>query len=189
MKKVGILGGTFDPPHIGHLIIADEVCYQLKLDEVWFIPTNIPPHKSAANSSAADRVAMLQLATEGNERFHVNTIEVDRHDVSYSIDTVKALQKLYPQTDFHFIIGADMVEFLPHWYQIDELMKIISFIGVHRPGYSLQTDYPIIDVEAPLIPISSSLIRERVKKAAPYHYFLENNVANYIKEYQLYGCK
>lgn len=189
MKKVGILGGTFDPPHIGHLIIADEVCQQLALDEVWFIPTNIPPHKGAAHSAAEHRVLMLQLATEDNDRFRVHTIEVERNDVSYTIDTVSALQAMHPQIDFYFIIGADMVEYLPKWHRIDELINKISFIGVNRNGYNVHSTFPIIEVEAPLIDISSSMIRKRVNASAPYRYFLKDTVASYIKEHHLYGNK
>lgn len=189
MKKVGILGGTFDPPHIGHLIIADEVCQQLAMDEVWFIPTNIPPHKHAAHSAAEHRLAMLRLAIEDNDRFHVHTIEMERNDVSYTIDTVTSLQTLYPHITFYFIIGADMVEYLPKWHRIDELIEQISFIGVNRNGYSVQSTFPIIEVEAPLIDISSSMIRERVNSSASYRYFLNEKVASYIKEHHLYEYK
>src|SRR5690625_99099 len=162
MKKIAILGGTFDPPHIGHLIIAEIVKDTLSLEEVWFIPTNEPPHKNNASSSTTDRINMLDLALKNNKRFKSNLIEIQRQGKSYTIDTVKTLRKKYPNTKFYFIIGADMVEYLPHWKRIDELIKLITFVGVEREGYELKTSYPIKTVSVPTIDISSSDIRERI---------------------------
>lgn len=186
MKKIGIMGGTFDPPHIGHLIIADEVREQKKLDEIWFIPTNIPPHKKQANSSASDRVHMLQEMIGRNESFRVDPIEINRKDISYTLHTVRALKNMHVDKQFYFIIGADMVEYLPHWFEIDALLEEIIFIGVKRKGFDMHSPFPIEEVDIPLIDVSSSMIRDRVKKQRTFQYYVHHRVAHYIKEHQLY---
>lgn len=187
--NIGILGGTFDPPHLGHLLIAEEVRVALGLEEVWFIPTYTPPHKQDATTHAADRVQMLLRAIEDNPYFRVNTIEMDRPGKSYTIDTVKALRADYPNDEFYFIIGADMVEYLPNWNQIDELVRLVQFVGVKRTGYELETNYPIMKVEIPMIDISSSMLRERLRNHQSINYFVPGNVYSYIKENQLYGTE
>lgn len=189
MKKIGILGGTFDPPHLGHLIIASEVLITLNLDEIWFIPTKISPHKQAAATDASHRVKMLELAIKDNSKFKVLTNEVDRNGVSYSIDTVNGLIASTPQAAFYFIIGADMVEFLPKWYKIDELIEKVKFVGVQRLNYQLASSYPILKVDVPLIEMSSTVIKQRIKSHQSVQYFLPKDVLTYIKEQQLYGYK
>ncbi|GGA68891.1 nicotinate-nucleotide adenylyltransferase [Ornithinibacillus halotolerans] len=186
MKRIGILGGTFDPPHIGHLIIAEEVNQALDLDEIWFIPTYEPPHKGRASVSVENRIEMLKLAIADNESFKLNTIEVDREGKSYTYDTMLLLTNKYPDSEFYFIIGADMVEYLPNWYKIDELMKLVTFIGVKRSGYSLNTTYPIREVEIPMVDISSSLIRKRQKEKGTIQYLVPKSVYTYIKEHSFY---
>lgn|SRR5690625_4480664 len=186
MKKIGILGGTFDPPHIGHILIAEEVRYALSLDEIWFIPTNVPPHKQTARTTSKHRLDMIQLAIDSNKYFKVNTIELARTGKSYTIDTMKILKQQCNHL-FYFIIGADMVEYLPNWKQIDELMEMVQFVGVKRNTYQLETTYPIKVVDIPLIDISSSEIRRRIKEGEPFQYFLPEKVFTYIKEHHLYG--
>ncbi|MYL46645.1 nicotinate-nucleotide adenylyltransferase [Virgibacillus halodenitrificans] len=187
MKHVGILGGTFDPPHLGHMIIAQEVQLSLNLDEVWFIPSHTPPHKNTTKTNAEDRVNMVKLAVQGNAYFKVNTIEIDRFGKSYTFDTIKELNKEYPRCTFYFIIGADMVEYLPKWNRIDQLIKLVQFVGVKRPGFSLISTYPVIEVEVPQIDISSTFIRNRIKNNQPFSYFTPEGVTNYIKEKRLYA--
>lgn len=187
MKEIGILGGTFDPPHIGHMIIANEVYDALNLDEVWFIPTNEPPHKDKASSSAINRLEMLQLAVEGNNDFFVNDIEMKRSGKSYSIDTIKQLKATHENAQFYFIIGADNIEYLPHWYKIDELIELVHFVGVKRTAFNTETNYPVTLVDVPLIDVSSSFIRARVEEGKTIRYWVEENVYAYIKEHQLYG--
>lgn len=186
MKQIGILGGTFDPPHIGHFIIADEVKYACGLDEIWFIPTNEPPHKRKATSTSEHRLHMVEKATEHTAYFKVKSIELDRRGTSYTIDTINELQEKYPTFFFSFIIGADMVEYLPKWKQIDELARKIQFIGVKRPNYRLTTCYPIREVNVPLIDISSTEIRKRIEMGLPVQYLLPKEVYSYMKEHRLY---
>lgn len=186
MKKIGILGGTFDPPHLGHLMIANEVKYALHLDEVWFIPTNKPPHKAEAALSNNHRLSMLKHAIHGTSYFKINDIEMKRSGKSYTIDTLKMLYKQYINDEFYFIIGADMVEFLPKWHRMDELIKLVQFVGVKRANYPLKTEYPIIEVTVPTMEISSTDIRKRIQTKAPFKYFLTPWVYHYIKEERLY---
>lgn len=187
MKKIGLLGGTFDPPHIGHLAIADEVIERLNLDEIWFIPSAEPPHKEKANVSAEDRVAMLSAAIIDQPLFKINNIELERKGRSYTIDTIKSLKLAYPNVNFYFIIGADMVEYLPNWYQIDQLVELIQFVGVKRPEYQLDTPFPVILLDVPGLDISSTLIRDRLKMNRTVRYLIPESVLAVIKERGLYG--
>jgi nicotinate-nucleotide adenylyltransferase len=189
LKKIAIYGGTFDPPHYGHLIMANEVKFRLKLDEVWFMPNGQPPHKQKTSKSTNDdRLEMLRLATIGHPAFKVEPIELSRRGPSYTIDTIRVLKSQFPNNQFYFIIGADMIEYLPKWHQIDELIQLIQFVGVKRPGYQHETKYPIIAVDAPQIDISSSMIRNRMKAQESIRYLLPEAVREYIKEHHLYGA-
>jgi nicotinate-nucleotide adenylyltransferase len=186
-KKIGLFGGTFDPIHLGHLIMAEEVYEKLNLDEVWFIPSYVPPHKKEATTDAVHRLNMVSLAIEGNSHFKLSDIELKRTGKSYTFDTITQLIQLNPTYEYFFIIGADMVEYLPKWNRIDELIKIVQFVGVKRNGYRLHTTYPIIEVNAPLIDISSTLLRERLISGETTKYLLTKEVNQYIREKGLYG--
>ncbi|MBU8879466.1 nicotinate-nucleotide adenylyltransferase [Bacillus sp. FJAT-29790] len=188
MKKIGILGGTFDPPHLGHLIIANEVLNTMSLDEIWFMPNQEPPHKKKSNAiDDEDRVNLLKLAIQGHPNFKIELIELKRKGPSYSYETMKILKETHLDKQFYFIIGADMIEYLPKWYNIDELFDIVQFIGVRRPSYSHQSPYPILYAEVPEINISSSLIRSRLKEGKTVRYIVPDSVRSYIKEKNLYG--
>jgi nicotinate-nucleotide adenylyltransferase len=187
MKKVGILGGTFNPPHNGHLLIANEVLNELDLDEIWFMPNGEPPHKKKSDYvSDEDRLNMLNLAIRGNDKFRIETIELERIGPSYTVDTMKLINKSYKDSHFFFIIGADMIEYLPKWRNIDELVKLVQFVGVDRPSYNHQTDYSVLYVDIPSIEISSSMIRERCKTGKTVRYLLPDSVIEYIEEKHLY---
>ncbi|QKY69517.1 nicotinate-nucleotide adenylyltransferase [Lentibacillus sp. CBA3610] len=186
MKHIGILGGTFDPPHIGHLMIAEEVRESMDLDEVWFMPSHEPPHKQKAVAETLDRVEMAERAVAGNPHFKVETIEVNRLGKSYTFDTMKLLKKEHPDAVFYFIIGADMVEYLPRWHHIAELVNMVRFIGVKRKGYDLKSEYQVTEVDAPLIEISSTEIKRRLAHNRSIIYMVPEKVENYLKEKQLY---
>lgn len=187
MKKVGILGGTFDPPHIGHLIIAEEVRLALELEEIWFVPTYTPPHKQASRTEAHHRIRMTELAIDSNPFFKLDRIEIDRTGKSYTIDTIKEFKTQYPNCEFYFIIGADMVEYLPNWHQIDELVQLVQFVGVKRSGYELESEYDIVKVDIPLIDISSSMLRGWLRESRPVNYIVPEAVHAYIRGEKLYG--
>ncbi|MBT2690298.1 nicotinate-nucleotide adenylyltransferase [Bacillus sp. ISL-47] len=187
MDKVGILGGTFNPPHLGHLIIANEVMCSQGLDEVWFMPNQEPPHKEKSNAASnRDRIEMLKLAVDTHPGFKLELIELERQGPSFTYDTIKILKENYPQKQFYFIIGADMVEYLPKWHNIDKLLEMITFVGVQRPSYNLETSYSILYSEVPEMGISSSMIRSRLKKGGSIRYLVPDSIGNYIKENHLY---
>ncbi|MCI5775432.1 MAG: nicotinate-nucleotide adenylyltransferase [Aerococcus sp.] len=186
-KRVGILGGTFNPIHNGHLIIAEQVREKLGLDEIWFMPDYEPPHVDAKDAiDSRYRLAMLCLALNSNPSFVVETAEIERQGKSYTIDTVKDLKKRYPNIQFYFIIGADMVEYLPKWAKIDELVDLIQFVGVQRPGHQLETPYPVMTVDVPLIDISSSKIRQMIHEGESIRYLVPDAVAEFIMKEGLY---
>jgi len=187
-KKIGILGGTFDPPHLGHLLIASEVLHALQLSEIWFIPNQIPPHKQTEHfTDSKHRLNMLKLAIKDHQHFEVNTIELEREGPSYTYDTLRLLLEEFPEYGFYFIIGADMIEYLPKWHQIDEIIKLVTFVGVKRAGFKTSTLYPVTEVEIPQFEVSSTMLRERLRKNGNTDYLLPNNVKRYIEENHLYG--
>lgn len=186
-KRIGILGGTFNPPHLAHLLIADQVGTQLGLDKVLFIPDYIPPHVDKKQAIAAKhRVEMVRLAIAGNPLFDLDLIEINRQGPSYSYDTVKELKRLHPENDYFFIIGGDMVNYLPTWHRIDDLARMVQFVGVDRPKYAKRSQYPIIWVDTPKLDISSTGIRKNVKNGCSIRYQVPTSVENYIKEHHLY---
>lgn len=187
MKKIGLLGGTFDPPHIGHLIMAEEAYHRLSLDEVWFIPAAEPPHKEKASVSAMDRILMLEAAIDQVDYFKINQLEIERQGKSYTYDTLKSFQESNPDDEFYFIIGADMVEYLPKWYKIDQLVEMVRFVGVKRPDYQLETPYPVLLLDTPGFDVSSTMIRERLKKKQSIRYLVPDAVLTLLKEKGLYG--
>ena len=186
--KVGILGGTFNPPHMGHLMMAEQVKDQLDLDKIFFMPTAEPPHSSVTKTtiSSDKRVHMLELATIDNPDFEIERFEVDNGGKNYTYDTMKALIELYPTVEFYFIVGGDMIVDMPTWYKIDELVQLVQFVGVNRPGYLVETDYSIIMVDIPSIDISSSTIRKKVGQNCSIKYLVPDDVRNYIALEGLY---
>ena len=186
-KQVGILGGNFNPVHNAHLVVADQVRQQLGLDKVLLMPENEPPHVDAKGTIAEHhRLKMLELAIEGIEGLEIETIELERKGISYTYDTMLLLNERDPDTDYYFIIGADMVDYLPKWHRIDELVEIVQFVGVQRPRYKAGTSYPVIWVDVPLMDISSSMVRDFVAKGRTPNFMLPKPVLDYIKKEGLY---
>jgi nicotinate-nucleotide adenylyltransferase len=189
-KRVGILGGTFNPPHLGHLIIANEVLHALKLEEVRFMPNQKPPHKKMADKVTEEqRLAMTELAIQDHEKFKLETIELKRKGCSYTYDTMQLLKAQEPDVDFYFIIGADMIEYLPKWYKVSELCKLVQFVGVNRPRYSTESEMPIVSIDIPDISISSTLLRRRLSQQQSVKYLIPDQVISYIKEHSLYESR
>jgi nicotinate-nucleotide adenylyltransferase len=192
--KVGIMGGTFDPIHIGHLLAAEHAAEQAKLDEVWFIPSYQPPHKSAApRATDQDRWNMVNLAISGHPKFRAVDWEIRKGGVSYSLETAKMLVAAYPEHEFYWLIGADMVQYLPHWHRIEELCSLVSFIGFARPGTRIDLGAlePVIRnrvrlVDIPQFDISSTYIRERLRGGRSVRYLVPDSVLSYIEERRLY---
>lgn len=186
-RRIGIYGGTFNPIHIGHLIIANTVLNDLDLDEIWFMPDNIPPHKNKKVAiDPRHRLQMLQRAVFDNQRFKIETLEIERGGVSYTYDTMMSLKMLCPNDDFYLIMGGDMVQDLPNWYHVDDLAKIVQFVGVKRMGVSADSKYPIIWVDGPSFDFNSSMIRDRIYHGQSVRYLVPDAVLEYIYRERLY---
>ncbi|PZE22908.1 nicotinate-nucleotide adenylyltransferase [Paenibacillus xerothermodurans] len=193
--KVGIMGGTFDPIHIGHLIAAQCAYEQAELGEVWFLPTNIPPHKPHAPiASPEQRWDMICRAVRHQPHFRPFDMELRKGGVSFTFDTVHDLREHHPSIHFCYIIGADMVEYLPKWYKIEELVHLISFVGLQRPGYVLDLEQLPEAIRAavtlapmPLIELSSTNIRQRKSEGRSIRHMVPDDVHAYIEVNGLYG--
>lgn len=190
MRRVGIFGGTFNPVHYGHLIAAQTVGVEIKLDETIFVPCAHPPHKTERElAPAKDRLAMIRLAIRGNPFFGVSDFEIKKGGKSYSIDTVRHFRGLYPKgTKFYFIVGTDAAESLDTWKNIDKLIKMVKFVGVNRPGYKPRVRHSIKfkSMEIPGMEISSSFIRHCRHRGRSIRYLTHERVVEYIYKKNLY---
>lgn len=188
MKRLGILGGTFDPIHLGHLRMAQVVLEKMKLDKVIFVPSHLPPHKSAAGiSSAGERLYLARLAIQGNPDFSVSTFETQRKGKSYSIDTVRHFARTFPRAKLFFIIGYDAFTALYKWKAIEEILKMAEFVVVNRPGnFKKQGRIKHHCVVMPGMDISSSSIRQLVKQGKSIRYLVPEAVRGYIGKKGLY---
>lgn len=189
-KRIGIMGGTFDPVHCGHLLVAEQAREQLNLDEVWFMPAGIPPHKKREGiSHATDRMAMLQLAIADHPSFRVTDVELRREGPSYTVDTMSILTRQNPDAQFFFLVGADMIDILPKWHRFEELAVMVTFVGVARPGFGEGKptwNGTVRYIDSPAWEISSTLIRERAKAGRSLRYLVPPTVERYIKEKRIY---
>lgn len=185
--KVGLFGGSFNPPHLGHLIIAEQVRDQLGLEKIHFLPSYTPPHSRGKTTIDYNyRLEMLKQTIQDDKAFEINLTEINRKGKSFTYDTIKELKERNPATEYFFIIGADMVEDLPNWYKIDELVSLVQFVAVNRPGYALNTPYPVIVLDVPNIDISSTGIRQKVNEGSSIKYLVTPDVHEYIKNEGLY---
>jgi nicotinate-nucleotide adenylyltransferase len=194
-RRVGVMGGTFDPIHHGHLVAASEVQSWFDLDEVIFVPTGQPWQKSDRTVSAAeDRYLMTVIATAANPRFAVSRVDIDRDGPTFTIDTLRDLKKSLPDADLYFITGADAMAALLTWRDHEELFDLAHFVGCTRPGHEmdestldgLPTD-KITIVEIPALAISSTDCRMRVERDEPVWYLVPDGVVQYIGKHKLYG--
>ncbi len=190
--RIGVMGGTFDPIHHGHLVAASEVGHFFSLDEVIFVPTGQPWQKDGREVSAAeDRYLMTVIATASNPRFSVSRVDIDRPGPTYTIDTLRELRTIRgPDTDFFFITGADALEQMMTWQDADELFKLAHFVGCTRPGHQLSgaglPDDRVSLIEIPALAISSTTCRERVGAGVPIWYLVPDGIVQYISKRGLY---
>ncbi|HEY7009820.1 MAG TPA: nicotinate-nucleotide adenylyltransferase, partial [Jatrophihabitantaceae bacterium] len=183
--RVGIMGGTFDPIHHGHLVAASEVAQLYELDEVIFVPTGEPWQKSDREVSPAEhRYLMAVIATASNPRFWVSRADIDRAGPTYTIDTIRDIAAQRPGADLYFITGADALSQILSWKQAEEALRMARFIGVTRPGYELSDDHLPTDsvhlLDVPAMAISSSDCRDRVARGHPVWYLVPDGVVQYI---------
>jgi len=186
--KIGILGGTFNPIHLGHLILAEEIRQKIGLSKVIFVPANLPPHKDNGEIIPAHhRLNMLRLAIKGNANFSVSDTEIKRGNRSYTIDTIKEFKKVYHEYELCFIIGSDLIKYLNEWKDLKEIIALVRFIAVTRPGYPLENlpDY-MTTVEIRAVDISAFEIRQCIKQNVSFRYLVPEAVRNYIHKKRLY---
>ena len=190
--RIGVMGGTFDPIHHGHLVAASEVAQSFDLDEVVFVPTGQPWQKDDVTESE-HRYLMTVIATASNPSFTVSRVDIDREGPTYTIDTLRDLKAERPDAELLFITGADAIAQILSWRDHDELWELAHFVAVSRPGHVLNTDgLPTDDVsqlEVPALAISSTDCRDRVRRGHPVWYLVPDGVVQYIAKHHLYRSK
>ncbi|MBI2618828.1 MAG: nicotinate-nucleotide adenylyltransferase [Ignavibacteriales bacterium] len=191
-RRIGIFGGTFDPPHIGHLLIAENAREQFKLDRVFFVPAFIPPHKVSRRASpAALRRAMVKLAIAGNARFSLSDIEIQRQGISYTVDTLKQFQSNYPAAELVLILGGDSLKELSTWKE-PEAIGNMAIMAVYSRGPSTRRKarrtkkFRVIPIAGPVIDLSSTQIRRRRKRGFSIRYLVVPAVERFIIRHHLY---
>lgn len=198
--RFAVMGGTFDPIHYGHLVTAEAVRDEFKLDKVIFMPSGNPPHKmSRATSDPSHRYLMTVLATITNPYFEVSRAEIDRSGITYTVDTIRELRNIYGENaEIYFITGADAILEIFTWHNVEELFKICSFVAATRPGFhgkdmeqklnEIKSNYrkEIFSIEVPSLAISSTDIRNRIKNGKTIRYLLPEAIEDYIRKSSLY---
>ena len=189
-RRLGVMGGTFDPIHYGHLVTADEARWQFDLDEVVFVPTGRPWQKPTGVTPTEDRYLMTVIATASNPRFTVSRVDVDRAGLTCTVDTLRDLTAARPDVDFYFITGADAIEQILRWKDADEVFRMARFVAVTRPGHHLSIaglpEDRVSELEVPALAISSTDIRVRAAAGHPVWYLVPDGVVQYIAKHGLY---
>jgi len=196
--RLGIFGGTFDPPHLGHLILAETAADTLRLDRVLFVPAADPPHKAATSirTTADHRLAMVQLAIKDNPRFAISRVDLDRPGPHYSADMLRLLSAEHPNTALFFLIGADSLADLPTWSRPREVFELACLGVMRRPGvepdvFALEDQLPglrrrMVWIDAPYIDISASDLARRIATGRSVRYQIPDSVCQYIEQHALY---
>lgn len=194
--RLGLMGGTFDPVHHGHLVIAEAARAEFRLDRVVWVPSGDPPHKGDQVTPAEHRYAMVLLATAGHPQFQVSRLEVERQGPSYSLETVRHFQAAHPGAELFFITGADAVLELLTWHRPDEVVRSCRFIAVTRPGYALEELRRVLPaaylerielLAVPAVEISSTDLRRRLREGRTVRYLLPDTVEAYLRKHGLYS--
>jgi len=197
-KRLGIFGGTFDPPHVGHLILAAEALDQLELDFTVWVLTPDPPHKRGQEiSTLKHRLDMVELAIKDNDAFSLSHVDIDRPGPHYTLDTVEILKSEYPELELIYLMGGDSLHDLPNWYKADQFLHVVDGIGVmRRPGDNIdlseltralpELETKLNFVTAPLLEIAAEQIRRRAHQNRNYRYYLLPDIYEYIRIHQIY---
>ena len=197
MRRLGILGGTFDPPHIGHLVLGEYAAEALDFEKVLFVPAADPPHKTDVHKSPVEhRLAMLQIALADNPRFRISRVDLDRPGPHYSLDTVQIIQQQCPDAELYFVMGGDSLRDLPKWHAPEKLVQQCRLAVMERPGAEA---YPtmhdailpglaerVVMIDAPVLEIASSEIVPRLKQGRSARYIVPDGVLHYIHQHGLY---
>jgi nicotinate-nucleotide adenylyltransferase len=196
-RRIGILGGTFDPPHIGHLILAEFATDILNFERLLFVPAADPPHKRDEDKIPIEhRVAMLECAIDGNERFHISHVDINRPGPHYSVDMVRLIGETYPDAELYFVMGGDSLHDLPMWHRPLDFIRLCKLAVMRRPDEIIHPDMHestlpglnerVVMIDAPLVGISSTMIVERIQQGRSARYLLPDAVLAYILEQHLY---
>jgi nicotinate-nucleotide adenylyltransferase len=196
--RLGILGGTFNPPHLGHLVCAQEAYVQLGLDRVMLIPARIPPHKPVDDEPGPEhRLELCRLAVNADERFAVSSLEMQREGPSYMVDTLKELKSQVPDSELFLIVGGDVAAGMPNWHEPERVLSLATVAVAERRGTSKGSVYAALQsirggeqaqfFRMPRIGISSTMVRTRARAGEPIKYIVPDAVAGYIEEHGLYG--
>ena len=199
-RRLGVLGGSFNPIHHAHLFTAQEAASALKLEQVLLVPAAQSPFKRKAEVSSTDRLAMTRLAAARNTLLRVSTVDVDRPPPSYTVETLALIQKAHPDAELHLILGIDALQDFLEWREPERLLDLARLLVVSRPGHELKVPLEVrarlgkraarITLhEMPLLEISSTEIRRRLKRGQPVRYLLPDAVERYIRDRGLYGAK
>lgn len=187
-RRIGILGGTFNPIHLGHLLLAEQARHLLNLEKIIFVPTHLPPHKKIKTlAPVEDRYQMVALAIKSNPYFELSDLELRRSGISYSVETVRKFKSIFPHTNLYFIVGSDFLREFLTWKNIGELNEICRFIIATRPGYPfkrLPRNMQAINISA--LNISSTDIRKRIRRGQSIRYLVPEEVRGYILKKRLY---
>lgn len=197
--RIGIYGGTFDPVHLGHLVLAEQCLEQCRLDEVWFVPAGVPPHKTGAEiSPAKQRLEMLEFAIAGHDKFRIQRLELERSGPSFTVETLQQFQDESPDRQLFLLLGADSVYDLPTWREPRRILQLATIVAVNRgdhPASDLtatahqfgdQALHRFLTVQMPGLDISSGDIRQRVRDGRSIRYLVPRAVEVYIAQQQLY---
>lgn len=193
--KIGIMGGTFDPIHYGHLLMAEQAREEMGLDQVWFVPAGSPPHKQTKQiTDALHRMEMVQRAVVNQIDFRVCAWEIEQVGPSYTVTTMKHFCTEYPDSEFFLILGTDMVNSLPSWYKVENLLQLVQVIALGRPGYPIEKLPVWIQERVHWVPdsieiqLASTEIRQRLEAGRSVRYLVPDSVLAYIEENRLYGA-
>ncbi len=195
--RLGILGGTFNPPHLGHLVCAQEAYLQLKLDQVLFVPAHVPPHKAVEDDPGVEhRLELCRRALDGDDRMEVSPLEAERSGTSYTVDTLEELKTRSPDTELYLLLGADVAAGLPRWWQPERVLSLARLAVAARPGTSRGAVTEALAglgggdgarfFAMPTIGVSSTMIRRRVRAGQAIRYLVPDAVASYIEDRGLY---
>jgi nicotinate-nucleotide adenylyltransferase len=195
-RRIGILGGTFDPPHIGHLVLADCAIQSLALDDLWFVPAADPPHKLSTRLSIAHRLPMLECALALDPRFHLSRVDIDRPGPHYTVDMVRIVQAQAPDAELFFVMGSDSLRDLNTWHQPQSLIEQVRLAVMRRPDADVprtihaamlpRLEERVVVIDAPRLEVSSTEIVERLRAGKSVRFLVPDPVLDYIETHRVY---